>query len=395
MAIRAQAIEVTLASVPERVAQANPELAAARFMIDEARARHLGAGRLMNPELEFSIRRMTEGREGEFDIGLMQRFPLTARLRIEKSVTATQIAAAEAEVADKERVLTAEAESMAVRILAMRAQIAIAENQATLADKVAEVALARAGAGESSIEAAQLRLEARRSRNAILRMRASIAGMVESFKPMLGLSPPEPLEIAGTLPPARMPARGQAGDGRPDIQAAAHRVEGAERSVDLARARRWEDIGAGIMVDQARVMDLPADLENETMVGVRLSVPLPLWNRNQGEIAETTAMRARAVAELDALRLKAQAEASSARKEMERLLLVLDESTGQLLPMAQQQIQLVRDGYGNNRASVQDVLRARDQLLMVEMSAIDALRDFHLARVRWMAATQNRSIPQK
>ena len=54
------------------------------------------------------------------------------------------------------------------------------------------------------------------------------------------------------------------------------------------------------MVDQARVMDLPADLETETMVGVRLSVPLPLWNRNQGEIAETTAARARAVAELQA-----------------------------------------------------------------------------------------------
>ena len=141
-------------------------------------------------------------------------------------------------------------------------------------------------------------------------------------------------------------------------------------------------------------MDLPADLETETMVGVRLSVPLPLWNRNQGEIAETTAARARAVAELEALRLKAQAEASSARKVMERLLPVLDESTGHLAPMAQQQIKLVRDGYSNNRASVQDVLRARDQLLMVEMSAIDALRDFHLARVRWMAATENRAPPK-
>jgi outer membrane protein, heavy metal efflux system len=395
MAIRAQAIEVTLASVPERVAQANPDLAAARFMIDEARARHLGAGRLMNPELEFSIRRMTEGREGEFDIGLMQRFPLTARLRIEKAVSAAQIAAAVAEVADKQRMLVAEAQSMAVNILAMRAQIAIAENQATLADTVAEIALARAGAGESSIEAAQLQLEARRARSGILRMRASIAGMTESLKPMLGLSPPEPLEIAGALPPARMPAFVQPGDGRPDLQAAVHRVESAERSVDLSRARRWEDIGAGIMVDQARVMDLPADLETETMVGVRLSVPLPLWNRNQGEIAETTAARARAVAELEALRLKAQAEASSARKVMERLLPVLDESTGHLAPMAQQQIKLVRDGYSNNRASVQDVLRARDQLLMVEMSAIDALRDFHLARVRWMAATENRSASQK
>ena len=180
---------------------------------------------------------MTEGREGEFDIGLMQRFPLTARLRIEKAVSAAQIAAAVAEIADKQRMLVAEAQSMAVNILEMRAQIAIAENQATLADTVAEVALARAGAGESSIEAAQLHLEARRARSGILRMRASIAGMTESLKPMLGLSPPEPLEIAGALPPARMPAFVQPGmaDRTSRRRCTGSRAP-SDRSISLARA---------------------------------------------------------------------------------------------------------------------------------------------------------------
>ena len=71
---------------------------------------------------------------------------------------------------------------------------------------------------------------------------------------------------------------------------------------------------------------------------------------------------------------------------MGRLLPFLTENANQLLPMAQQQIERVREAYGNNKASLQDLLRARDQLLMVEMNTVEGLRDFHLARIRWKAA---------
>lgn len=384
--LRSGAAEVTLAAVPQQIARSNPDLRAARFMIEEARGRSLGAGRRMNPELEVSGRHMTEGREGGFSVGLMQKFPVTARLRLEKAVSTAQLAAAESEVADKQRMLTAEAETMAVKVLAMRQQISIAEGQAGLADKMAEVASAKVAAGESAIEAGQMRLEARRLRSSIHRMQAEIAAMTETLKPMLGLGAGSALEITGSLPAARAPSSGQPGDSRPDIQAALHRVNAAGQSVELAKARKWDDFSAGLMVDRSRTMDEPIGLENETMIGLRLSIPLPFWNKNQGEVAEMTAMRARAEAEVEALRLKAQSEVSSARKEMERLLPFLTENTGQLLPMAKQQIELVREAYGNNKASLQDVLRARDQLLMVEMNTVDALRDFHLARVRWKAA---------
>ncbi len=96
------------------------------------------------------------------------------------------------------------------------------------------------------------------------------------------------------------------------------------------------------------------------LIAVRFSIPLPFWNKNQGDIAETTAMRARAEAEVVALRLKAGSEVSAARKEMERLLPFLNENANQLLPMAQQQIDRVREGYSDNKASLQDLLRARD-----------------------------------
>ena len=376
----------TLDDIRQKVVGKHPDLVVARFMIQEAKGRHLGAGRLMNPEVEVNGRRMTMGREGGFGIGVMQKFPVTARLRLERAVTAAGIAAAESELADKQRMLVAEAETMAVKILAMRAEIGIQENQATLAEKLSEIATARAAANESAIDAGQMRLEARQQRNSITKLKSEIAGMNESLKPMLGLSANDSLEVTGSLPDAKAPGRATPGDSRPDIQAALHRVNAAGQSVDLAKARKWEDISAGVMVDRGRRMDEPMGLQGETMIGVKVSIPLPLWNKNQGDIAETTAMRSRAEAEVQALRLKAGSEVASARKEMDRLLPFIIETTAQLLPLARQQIERVRETYTNNKASLQDLLRARDQLLMVEMDRVNALRDFHLARVRWKAA---------
>lgn len=376
----------TLDDIRQKVVGKHPDLVVARFMIQEAKGRHLGAGRLMNPEVEVNGRRMTMGREGGFGIGVMQKFPVTARLRLERAVTAAGIAAAESELADKQRMLVAEAETMAVKILAMRAEIGIQENQATLAEKLSEIATARAAANESAIDAGQMRLEARQQRNSITKLKSEIAGMNESLKPMLGLSANDSLEVTGSLPDAKAPGRATPGDSRPDIQAALHRVNAAGQSVDLAKARKWEDISAGVMVDRGRRMDEPMGLQGETMIGVKVSIPLPLWNKNQGDIAETTAMRSRAEAEVQALRLKAGSEVASARKEMDRLLPFIIENTAQLLPLARQQIERVRETYTNNKASLQDLLRARDQLLMVEMDRVNALRDFHLARVRWKAA---------
>jgi cobalt-zinc-cadmium efflux system outer membrane protein len=396
LAFPAAAVEVDLQEVGTRVSAGNPDLAAARFMLDEAAGRFLGAGRLMNPEVQFSGDRMYQGPERGFGVALMQRFPVTARLRLEKSVTAAQLKAAEAEVRDRQRMLVAEAEAMAVEILGTKGEIAVAERQAVLADKLVDLTTARAAASESAVDAAQMRLEARRQRNAIQRMQSEVARMTEQLKPMIGLSGTQPLAVTGTLRRMAPPPREAApGDSRPDIAAAKGRADAAAEAVNLAKARKWEDVSVGVMVDQARRMDMPDGLRDETMVGLRLSIPLPFWNRNQGEIAETKAMHGRSLAEVTALRRKAAAEAAAAREEMVQLLPFIIENEEQLLPLARQQIERLREAYANNRATIQDLLRARDQLLMLEMESVRALRDFHLARTRWRAAVADNLAPAK
>lgn len=383
--LAAPSFAATLAfdDIGARVNKANPELRAARWMIAEARARQLGAGRLQNPELEIQ---MSDGRRGDraMQAMVMQRFPLTGRLHLEKAVTGTAIAAAEAEVADKRRMLVAEAEAMALKVQALRRRIEIAESRAKLADELAAVATARVAADGASLQASQLRLDAVSQRTDIRMMDVEAAGMTEQLKGMLGVPVAEPLSLAGALPQSTPVPVASGVNQRADVRAARLRANAAEQAIGAAEARRYEDVGVGVGGEVAR-----RDGMDDSMVMLKLSVPLPLWNKNEGEIAESKAMAGRAKDETAATLRKAQAESAAARAELDRMRPLVNELRDTILPMAQEQLTRTREAWVRDAANFDDLQRARDQLLKVETSIADAQRDYHIALARWRAATSN------
>ena len=111
-----------------------------------------------------------------------------------------------------------------------------------------------------------------------------------------------------------MPGRGANLAARPDYVAAQSTAEAARQSAALARAQKWEDIGIGLNATEERSEDAPEGFERDTFVGLRFSLPLPLWNNNSGRIQEATAAAVRAEKEIDALALTIDAEAAAARE---------------------------------------------------------------------------------
>ena len=136
-----------------------------------------------------------------------------------------------------------------------------------------------------------------------------------------------------------------------------------------------------------RTEDVPVGFERENFLGIRLGVPLPLWNRNDGRIQETAAAARRAEKETDALASTIDAETRAARDAMRALARVVNELDGELLPKAGKLEQALRDAYATGQTPLQDVLRARDRRLLLERQRLEAVRDFHLARIRYRAAT--------
>ncbi len=380
-------VVVTLSSVGDRIRSQNPDLAAARLRIQEAFGRAGQSGRLPNPEIETSFEHNTAFREGRLEVGFSQRFPVTGRLRQEKEISATEIQAAEAEVREVERGIAASAREGVVKILAVRERRSLLKQQVDLAGQFTAFLTDIAAKGEgSAIDAGQARLEANGLALELRKSDAEETALLGGLKPLLGMKPGDALVVSGSLPAAVLPAPSSDPARRPDYQIARLEEKAAEQGIALEQMKRREDIEGGFFAAAERTEDAPNGYENEGVVGVRLKLPLPFWNKNEGAILEAEAKTQRRKKETAALAANIRLEAEAARAEMVQWADMLREIQEKLLPLAEEQAALAETTYRNGQGEIQSVLRSREKRLELAASRLDALREFLLARVRHEAA---------
>jgi cobalt-zinc-cadmium efflux system outer membrane protein len=379
-------VRLSLPQIPARVLRQNPELTAARLRIEEAQGRLLGAGRLSNPELGAAFTHDSRFREGTVAVSLDQRFPLTARLRVEKALSRQLVATAELEVRDAERKAIGEAQALAVRLLSLEEQRKLREEQTALAEKLSKFATDRSKTGEiSALDAAQAQVDSQRLILEGRKVETERVSILGELKPKLGLSAGDALVIEGGLPAVAVPGL-VPWTRRPDYQLAKVNEVASLTAVDLARSRKWQDMSAGLMWEGERMEDAPDGLQRTGFVGFRLSLPLPFWNRNEGEIAEKTAGATRASLETRALGKAIENEANAAREMMAAHAKLASDTKEKLLPLVVEQTQKLEKAYETGQADLLTVLRAREQRLQLQAAVLDATRDFHLARIRYEAA---------
>jgi cobalt-zinc-cadmium efflux system outer membrane protein len=223
----------------------------------------------------------------------------------------------------------------------------------------------------------------------LLQLDAELAALTGEARPLLGLPSSETITFTGALPEATLPDHpGPDLTSRPEYQAALARSEAARQNVALAKANRWEDASIGVSAELDRANDAPDGLQTDGLIGLRFSLPLPFWNKNEGKIEEAEATAARTGKEADALAANVRAEAAAALGEMTAARRIMDETGKNLLPKAREIEAKFTAFHQQSQPGIQlaDVLRAREKRLAIEQAALDALRTFHLARIRFLAA---------
>jgi cobalt-zinc-cadmium efflux system outer membrane protein len=378
---------ISLNNVADRIRSQNPDLAAARVRIQEAVGRMNQAGRLANPELETSIEQNSEFREGRLQFELSQRFPITDRLRLEKEISLTELKMSEAEVREVERLLVGQARTAIVHWLANRAHLDLLAEQTANAQQLADALTRSQAQGEASaldvsqakLATASLAIESR-SLNA---KRAELAG---ALKLLLGIRATEPLNISGKLPEPTPPKTLNPISQRPDLQAAKLAFNAATKELSLEYARRYDDVEGGIFAAAERSEDVPEGLTHEAMLGIRFKLALPFWNKNEGAIKAAEAKQQRRRMETAALTRNIHLEAQTAHAEMLEWATLVDEITGNLLPLANEQSKLTEAAYQNAEETIQGLLSSREKCLELASARLNALREFHLARIRHESA---------
>lgn len=377
---------------------ANRDLQAARSAIDIARGGLLQTGRLENPELEFGYADdFAFNAEGEHvgTVRFAQSFPVAARLAREKDVAGKDVAVAEAEVRDFVRTLVAEVQSAFYSVRAQDEQLGVNRQLVASVRDVEEATARRVEAAEASpAEVSLLRIERLRLEQDAQRLVRERDIAAAALTRLLGRSASDGLTPVGELDPGPVPlpvpllTRASDPSGRPDLEGASKGVERADADRALARTEIWEDWTVGLGYENAReVFDDPIGVKRDSFLSLGVTVPLPLWNRQQGRIAAAEAELRRSRHSRDALILRIEEEVRAAEARVRTLRASVDAYADEILPEATHSQELFERGYRQGLVGVAELLQAQRQYNESRALYFELLGDLRQATIALEAAT--------
>lgn len=177
---------------------------------------------------------------------------------------------------------------------------------------------------------------------------------VFALRARLGLAPETGIETAtlSDLPslPSAAPSLPEL---HPALTAASAEYEAARAATGVARARRWGEPVLGVFREQ----DILAGARREYS-GMTLSVQIPLWNRNTGDIARATAEAERAGYQVETRRRDLARRAAQSRLHLGHLLEQVGHFRERLLQPAERTLTLAQRSFRAGETNVLGLIDA-------------------------------------
>ncbi|MEO8350269.1 MAG: TolC family protein [Chthoniobacteraceae bacterium] len=382
---------LTLASALARTLERSPELAVFNWDIRAAEARMIQARLYPNPELSLEAENFTgtndfqNGDAAERTLQLSQLVELGGKREARFAEARAERALAGWEYQVK-RVEVLKATTQAfIEVLVAQRQVVLARETTALVENVAPLTKKRVDAGAASkvevtranvaVATARIQLEqaARTLAAARTRLTAQWDERTADFDRVIGdLDRMPKVDGIGALAAKVMRnpqiSRWSAERDRRAAQLAAARSKGRPDVTFMAGPRL---IGQG---------------DNLTAVA-GVSLPLPLWNHNQGAIAEAQANLSKSDDEQRAAESRTYADLNEAYQNLLRARREAEILEKDVLPGAQEAEQSLQDGYAAGRFSQLELLDARRTLIEARNQHLRALADHHHALAEIEALT--------
>ena len=385
-----------------RALASNAELAATRLDIERGRARLQQAGLRLNPTVDFeqTTGRLT-GSSGERETSIGFALPLELGGKRERRIdlARAELNAAEAEIADRERRLSAEVRSAYAEAMAALRELEITENLNNLDTQTARIIEARVTEGESApIEFNLLRVEIER----LKARRALVEGRLEAamlrLKNLTGMPVSESLRLREDLatpalpdPPASLEAAVDiALRTRPDLRLARLIEEAAQAGLRLARAQATPDVTAFSRYTMNRSVfdNTPVGVlrDKDRLLSFGVSVSIPLFNKNQGAKAEAEAAILQARRRREFAETVVRSEVASAYARYHAAQAAMDTLREGVLARSQENIKAVRGAYEIGAFRITDLLVEQRRFIDSQREFIEAMAERYRALADLQAA---------
>ncbi|MDB6019449.1 MAG: transporter [Pedosphaera sp.] len=284
----------------------NPELNFYHAEIAVARGDRRSAGTLANPqaEVELGRKRTTDGGGGlageglTWSMSVSQSFEYPGRLALRKAIANRQVELAELGFAQFKAALAAKIRSLGYTLLIAQEKAQAAQEVSARGRELVEVLVQREPAGVTPlletriIEATIITLKRRASEAT----KAAQSALFE-LNQLRGQPLSVPLTVANAT--LKFPSLGSVEEllnlaATNNFELQMRQVELTQQGfkVDLSKNERWPAISIAPFYSQEKAGD------TEQRVGIGVSVPLPLWNRNKGNIEAAKARQEQAATSL-------------------------------------------------------------------------------------------------
>lgn len=369
-------------SLPEALAAAfaqNPELAAAGREIGVAEGERRQAGLMPNPELSWEVedtRRDTR----TTTVTLSQPLELGGKRGARIAVAGTGQSIAQLELERQRNSLRADVVQAFHAALRAQTALELAQQSQALTERGLRVVQGRVTAGQASpVETTRAQVQLAQAQAAVRRAASQRSMAYQALARLTGspLATFDRLQ-AGTLSPGAAPKAEALLDRvaqTVEWRLAAAQVERGEASLGSEKAQRIPNLTVSLGSQYSR-----EDRERVNVVG--LSMPLPLFDRNQGNVL-VAARRADQARDLrNAVELRLRSETRSALNQWATAMQDVQAYDRTILPSAQQAVDTATRGFEMGKFAFLDVLDAQRTLIEARGLYLDALASATDARAQ-------------
>ena len=165
--------------------------------------------------------------------------------------------------------------------------------------------------------------------------------------------------------------------GRPDVKAAEAGLRASEADTLLVQAeQRFPSMNLSARYEFSREAEAR---QHRAVLG--LSVPLPVFNRREGDLEIAMAQRSQQAARLDLVRATISAQVAQALERFRASRSIMEQFTDHILPQQQENFEMLREGYQLGQFTLTEVLVIQREFIQGRSRYLDAVAEFNAALV--------------
>ena len=361
---------LTLAGALDLAAARSHVLAAARRQVDASSGGVLQAGLMRNPSVS-GVVEDTRSRSRETTASLEIPIELGGKRAARVSAAERGREFAEAELSNTRADIKATVSAAFFDILVAQERVKLAEDSAALATRNADVVAKRVTAGKvSPVDATRARVEAVNADLEVTEARSILKSARQALAATWGDADLPYRVVEGDV--ERLLVAGPAmdwqaaADHSPTVFAGQVEVARRHALLEVERTKRIPDVTVTV---GARRVDETA----RTQAVIGLSMPLPLFDRNQGNVYEAASRRNKAEDDLQAARIRITNELQRSSNQLAVARQTAQTLKDTVVPAAEGAVRAATQGFEAGKFGFLDVIDAQRTLLLARTRYLTTL----------------------